>query len=119
MAISEFQNTKTTGTASIASGASLSAVVPLGGTVLTAIVMPAVWTTANLTFQASADNSAFNDVYTDAGVEYSVTAAGARYIVIDPADFAGIDYLKIRSGTTGTAVNQTAARTLTLMVRPL
>jgi hypothetical protein len=33
-------------------------------------------------------------------------------------DWVGVRFLKIRSGTAGTPVNQAAARTLTLVVQP-
>lgn len=106
-------------TVSIASGAALSSAVDLSGTSLVAIQMPSAWTTANLTFQASDAGTTYNNVYNDAGTEYSVTAGGARYIITDPTEFIGIRYLKLRSGTAGTTVAQGAARTVTFVLRPL
>ena len=114
-------------TVTIANGASLSDAAacaykagPAGSgsyESLVGIVMPGTWTAANLTFQASNDNSTFTDLYNAAGTEVTVTAAASRWIAIDPADFAGVAYLKVRSGTSGSAVNQGANRTIGLVLR--
>jgi hypothetical protein len=109
----------TTATATIANGASLSGSVDISGKGILRINMPASWTAAVLTFQTSMDNSTFNDLYTAAGTEYTVQAAASRSIILPPADFAGVKYIKVRSGTSGSAVNQGASRDLALVVRPL
>lgn len=110
----------TTKTATIAINASLSGEVDLEGFTLVSIIMPAAWTAANLTFQASdVTGGTFQDVYDDQGVEVTVQAAASRSIGIDllAGALAGFRFIKIRSGTTGTPVNQAAARTLTLAVK--
>lgn len=109
----------TTTTVTIANGASLSAAINLAGEGVLSIRMPAAWTTANLTFQASTDGTTYNDVYDEFGTEYTVTAAASRHILVDPSKFAGATYLKVRSGTTGTPVNQGADRSLVLSSRQL
>lgn len=107
-------------TATIANGASLSGAVDLKGYGLLAIQMPAAWTAADLTFQASADGgTAFADVYDDNGAEVQKPAAANRYILVNQPLPYGVDRIKIRSGTSGTPVNQGAARTLTLLLRVL
>ena len=101
----------------IASGASLSAAINLQGRTVTGIIMPAAWTTANITFQAAAaEADTFVDVYATGGSEKSVTVAASRYVAIDTTDMLGLHFIKVRSGTTGTPVNQGADRTVTLMV---
>ena len=103
----------------IANGASLSPSVYLDKGVLSAIHMPAAWDTANLTFQGSNDNFTFDSVYNDAGTEFTITAVASRYIIVtttNTANLAGLMYIKVRSGTSGTPVTQTAARTLFLIV---
>lgn len=106
---------RTTVSATIANGASLSAAIDLGDSrALAAIVMPASWTTANLTFQASPDGTSYFDLY-DGGAERSVTASTSRVIAVTIVDWLGLRYLKIRSGTSGTPVTQGADRTLTLI----
>lgn len=98
--------------ATIADGASLSDIVPLGIGALARIVMPDAWTAGNLTFQTSYDGTTFNNLYAADGTEYTVTAAASREIIVNLADFLGVRFVKIRSGTSGTAVNQGAARTI-------
>ena len=102
-------------TATIASGQSLSAEVNLGAGRLFAISMPSAWTTAALTFQGSFDSETFYDLYDEEGTEVTVDAAASRFILIDPNKWFGLRTLKIRSGTTGTPVNQGAARVLNLI----
>lgn len=103
----------------IASGQSLSAAIDLAGTTMLGLLMPASWTTANLTLQASADGVTFADVYTEAGSEKTLTAAASRFILLEPADFTGVRFLKLRSGTSAAAVNQGADRSITLLSRAL
>ncbi|QEX18501.1 hypothetical protein FRZ44_38080 [Hypericibacter terrae] len=108
-------------TATVANGESLSDVVDLGGMSLTGIVMPADWDAADLTFQASPTGvgASFADLYDAAGTEITVSAAASIAIAIEPAAWAGLRYLKIRSGTSGSPVNQGADRALVLLVRPV
>jgi hypothetical protein len=77
------------------------------------------WTAGNLTFQVSHNNSDFGNMYDAAGGEIIVTADTDIFITLDPKDFVGAQYIKIRSGTAGTPVAQAAARELGLIVRRL
>lgn len=108
-----------TATATIANGASLSGAICLGAGVLCAIVMPAGWDAADMTFQVSDDQGATWHELLDASgtaITLSAPAAGSRY-EMDAADFKSAMFLKLRSGTTGAPVNQTAARSLTVVSR--
>lgn len=105
-------------TATIANGASLSGAIDLGSTRLAGIQMPAAWTAAALTFQASFDGVTYADVYSTGGTELSYTVAASRFIPLSITDWGGVRYLKVRSGTTGTPVNQGGARTIQLTLRP-
>lgn len=100
--------------ATIASGASLTGAIDLEDFNLISIEMPIAWTTANLTLQASKESAGqYKDVYDDAGTEVSITAAGNRFLVIGTvtkAAIRGLRFIKLRSGTTGTPVNQDAKR---------
>lgn len=104
-------------TAVIASGESLSGAVDLGGRKLVAIVMPAEWTAAGMTFQASPDGVTYYNVY-DGATERSLSVAASYYSALNIADWVGIRWVKVRSGTAGSAVNQGAERTITLVVQP-
>ena len=78
--------------------------------------MPAAWDAANLTFQSSGDGVNYFNAYDELGAEVTVIASTSRRIRLDPTQWAGIQYIKVRSGTAGAAVNQTVQRTLYLEV---
>ena len=101
----------------ISSGSSLSSAVDLGGRKLVAIVMPSAWTAASLTFQASVDGVTYYDVY-DGSTERTVAVAASYYSMLAIGDYVGVRYLKVRSGTAASGVNQGADRTLTLVLQP-
>lgn len=110
------KNDFTTETATIANGASLSNAVNLGTSDLISIIMPAAWTAAALTYQFSVDGTNFYDAYSGTA-ELTATSAGAsRMISINAATYDAARYIKIRSGTSATPVNQAADRTLTLIL---
>ena len=98
----------------IASGASLSPAVNLRGRVLCGVYMSAAWTAAGLTFQGSSDGVTYYNIQTDT-TEVIASAAAAIYIALDPVTFLGVNFLKVRSGTSGTPVNQGADRALLVM----
>jgi len=107
--------------AAIAAGAALSGAVNLSDKVLCAIIMPAVWTAAALTFQASDDGGlTWYSVYDDQGNEITIVStvaiAGVR-LSMDPSNFASISAIKVRSGAAATPVNQTYAATIGLVSR--
>lgn len=105
------QTSTETSTLTIADNSSLSSAIDLGGRGLTAIIIPSTWVTATvITFQVSVDDSTYYNLYHDVSAtltEYSVPVAASRYITLDQEKFFGIKYLKVRSGTAGSAVNQT------------
>lgn len=101
----------------IASGASLSGPVASDDGAPVVLVIPGAWTPASVTFQCSADNAAYADLYDQFGTEYTVTAAASRAIILPAADFAGCRSIKVRSGTSAAPVAQAAARALTLVLR--
>lgn len=105
-------------TLTIAVNAAVSNTVEIGEGAIVGILMSAAWTTANLTLKAAPDAAAnVADVYDDSGTEVTLTAAASRFIAVSPSKLAGARFLAVRSGTTGTPVNQLAARTLLLVVR--
>jgi len=110
----------------IASGSALSAEVNVNDLRIVGIIMPAVWTTANLSFKALLSEPSalpkvpvYGEVLDNAGSAIAVTATVATYIALADT-FAGIAWGRIivRSGTSGVPVNQGAARTLTLVCVP-
>lgn len=106
----------------IANGASLSGVVPILGRAIVGILLPATWTAAAITFSASPDDITYGDLYDDGGTEVTIASASVvagRFITNATIleKLASARYVKIRSGTTGTPVNQGAARTLILSLK--
>jgi len=104
----------------IASGSSLTAAIDMQGYALLRIDLPGAWTAASLTFQVSVDGTNYVNLYKD-GSEYTKSEAAASCgVAINPADAVLLHrYLKIRSGTAASPVNQQAARTLTLVAAPI
>lgn len=96
----------------VSSGETVSAAIDLRGTTLCGVLTPASFEGTALTFQASADGTNFFPVKNGDGTDFSVTVAANTYTKLDPADFAGIQNLKIVSGTV-----TTADRTLVASVR--
>ena len=105
-------------TVTISSGQSLSAAFPCGGMRLVGLQMPASWTAAVITFQASKSaTGTFGDVRNADGSEFSVNVvAGTDWIALDPIDFFGMKYIKIRSGTSATPVAQGADRQISAIM---
>lgn len=89
------------------------------------VVMPAAWTAASITLltvpplTANPPTATWVNVYERDGTEYEITVGVNQYVIIPPGDLAGIRYLKLRSGTSGTPVAQAAKRTITLITRPV
>jgi hypothetical protein len=100
----------------IANAASLSDAQEIDGR-LAGIVMPATWTLAAITFQGSLDGSNFFNIY-DGDIERAISssqATASKWLALDPADWKGVKFLKCRSGTSATPVNQGQQSILTLV----
>lgn len=106
-------------TVTITNGTSLSNAALLQKYRLVGILMPATWTAAAMTFQVSVDGTNFFDLYDSSGAEVSYTVVQGHYVFTTPANWAGIRFLKVRSGTGGAAVSQGGDRIVSLIVRPL
>lgn len=99
--------------ATIASGASLSDILNVWPCQVSAIVMPAAWTAASLSFQGSMDGVNFTDLVNDSGVEYELPILVSQSMQLNvPLTFP---YIKVRSGLSAAAVNQGAARSISLI----
>ena len=107
--------------ATIANGASLSDGILFEGSVLVGIRMPATWDAANLTFQGSMNDEDYLNIHDSAGNEEEFTvAAASTHISIEASDTASWRWIKVRSGTSGTPVNQDTGadpRLIELIVR--
>lgn len=103
-------------TVTIANGASLSDAAAIGAGTLIGIQLPTL-TSAALTFQGSFDGTTFAEVVDASNSAVSFTATTGAIYIKAPADLVGVPYLKVRSGTSGSPVNQGAARTIRLIVK--
>lgn len=104
-------------TVTIASGASLSDALELPDLrTIIAIQMPSSWTAADITFEVSYDGTTYVPLYWD-GSEFTASAAASYGLSLEPAVLAGWPFVKLRSGTSGTPVNQAAERELTVLIR--
>jgi hypothetical protein len=105
-------------TATILSGASLSDAIDCGDGSLIGIIMPATWTAGGLHLAGSMDGTTYYPLYDTPGNEIGVATALASYMyAFDPSLCIPPRYIKIRSGTAGTPVNQAADRTLYAITR--
>jgi len=105
-------------TATISSGTSLSGVIDLGIDTAMAIVMPAAWTAAAVTFQVSLDNVTWSNLKNKSDdSEYTCTVSQGNSYTLPFTDFVPYRYIKIRSGTAATPVNQAADRIVTIAAR--
>lgn len=107
---------------------SLSGAVDLGNRTLVAIEMPEVWAGTQITFQSKAKfrfdpNPDFDEiledwdnVYDSAGNEL-VAVVAANRIVTDIPELAPLRYIRIRSGTSATPVNQNPTKEILLIVK--
>jgi len=100
---------------SIANNESLSSAIDLRGYSKIWLHMADDWDAASLTFQAAPTlDGTYQDVY-NAGTEVEATVAADRVYNLSSL-IGGLRFIKIRSGTGGSPVNQTPARTLKLIL---
>jgi len=78
--------------------------------------MPSQWTAASLTFQGSVDGSNFYDIADTNGI-YELNVGANQHVAMDAAFFAGVRFLKVRSGTPTTPVAQGADRDIRIIAR--
>jgi len=106
--------------ATIANGASVSGIVDLTTLRMFGLLMdPTAWTAAAITFLGSTDGVNFYSVYDSTGAEVNWTVAAQTYVIAaNPAEFLGIRYLQVRSGTSASPVNQGAARVVKIIGVP-
>lgn len=118
--LTQFPSNHCVTTATIANGAALTSEIDLGSTILVGIIMPASWTAASLAIKAaSASGGTFNGVYAVGGGLYELTVAASKFMAIDPATLRGLRFIKLWSETSGSDVNQGAARDLIIVSRPM
>lgn len=106
----------------IASGQSLAAEVDVGNKSVVGLVVPANWTTAPITFQASPDGgTTWGELVDQTGnpIEIASLTGGTStwYVAFDTYNLQAVYSIKVRSGTLGTPVNQSSAVSLSIITR--
>jgi hypothetical protein len=111
-----------TKTAVIQNGGSVSGSIDLAATALIGFIAPSEWTAAAMQIEVSTDNSTWatvvQDQYGSATGNYSAITAAAAYAV-DAVGLLPYRYVRLRSGSAASPVNQGADRAFTLITRPL
>lgn len=90
----------------IAAGGSLSAGVDLKGCTLARMELPTI-TSAAITFAVSEDGGTYKELYDFYGSAVAYPAStGGVIVALSPGDWFGLKFLKVRSGTSASAVTQ-------------
>lgn len=109
----------------------LTGEIDLGSNKLFAIEFPSTWAGTSITFQAKTqgqpaagdtspdDLETWKNVYDDAGTEVTVTCAANRIVGLDATalELSSLRWIRIRSGTSASPVNQNPAKPLKLIVK--
>jgi hypothetical protein len=105
--------------ATILNGQSLSEWLDLGERRLAGLIMPAGWTAAAISFDISPDQGATAfPLFDENNAEVALTVAAGRAHAFPIGRMIGWAYIRLRSGLSGAAVNQSADRLLRVMVEP-
>jgi hypothetical protein len=103
----------------IASGASLSGGVSIGGNTLAGIAVYSGWLAAGLSFAVSPDGGTTWLELQSTAASVAYTVAASQFVQFDPAAWLGINTIKVRSGTAGSPVVQTNGAKIDLITRPM
>ena len=106
------KNVKLSNTVSIASGGTTSTTLSLVNSNLIplALVTPAALTSTTFTFQSSADDVNYYNLYYGS-TQVSITVAASRYVELPRDQFKTVKYLKIVGNS-----SESATRTITVVV---
>ena len=97
-------------TCTIPTNAQQSDTQDLEGAQLATIIMPASWTTADLTIKVGLRSNDMKDLFDDAGASKFMKVAAGRAVSLSGSALAGFRYIAVVS-----SVSQVAARALTLV----
>ncbi len=102
----------------IAAGASVSTAVNLFDGNLVGIQMPAAWTAAGIQLEGSFDGLSFFPLHDVSGNALGIASPGINLqYALDPVNFLGVRFVRIRSGTSAAPVIQVSSATLNLLSR--
>jgi hypothetical protein len=107
---------KASTTVTILAGQALSSSGDLTAGNVAAILFPADWTDANITFQISDDDTTWYDLYDNQGHEVLRPVGPFRAVMIDPSLTQAALHVRIRSGPAANPVPQEADRDIKLVL---
>lgn len=99
----------------IRNGQSQSDNVDLGGYRLVGLSIPATFEPTTVSFLASFDGSTWNPVFDANGTEVTATVSTSRRVVLSPANFYGLKWVRVRGGTAASPTTVAADRTVRLI----
>jgi hypothetical protein len=104
-----------TATITVATNATTTPEIDLGGTELVGFQLPAAFTSTTITFLVSTVSGGTYQIMKDgAGNTVSKTVAQGQYIAVDPTLFRGVRFVKLVSGS-----SEAADRQITLISIPV
>lgn len=113
--VSDYPSFLSSVTAAIASGQTVSEAVDLAGTTLVGIQLPVALTGTALSFQAATSlGGAYQQMIDGNGNALSKTVSQGKFLTLSPAEFAGVQFLKVVSNA-----SEGASRALELVTRPV
>lgn len=91
---------------------------------LSGVILTSAWVTAAMTFQGSRDGTVWFDLWdtaTGTAVERTIAAANlptsnGRFLALNLGDWIGLNWVKVRSGTSASPVNQTGGASIDLIL---
>lgn len=106
---------QTVSAAFIRSGQSQSDDLDLGAYRLVGLSIPATFEPTTVSFLSSFDGATWNPVFDASGAEVTATVGVNRRVVLNPANFYGIRWVRIRGGTAASPTTVAADRTVRLI----
>ncbi len=100
----------------IASGSALSDSIHCGDAIPQAFYIPTI-DSAKLTFQASVDGSTWYECNDSTNSTITEPTTSGDIYLTAPDGLEGANYLKIRTGTSGSPTNQSSDRTITVVCK--
>lgn len=103
----------------IPAGQSLSNAVPVVGRPVVGIIMPAAWTTAELSFLNGEDIPPWKEYQSVVDLknkEMSLPVEAGIFMKLSGTEWLGFGYLKLRSGTAATPVPQATERVIGIVL---
>ncbi len=100
----------------IPSGDAVSDAIHVANSTPKAFHLPTI-DNSKLTFLGSADGSTFYNVYDSTNSEVEEPATTGQLYLDAPDALRGVNYVKIRTGTSASPVSQSAERTITVVCK--